>query len=122
MLDDQKQQIAKNNAELVSLWKMNKSTLSMKVLKRFLSEKEIETLLSQYVVNKQTRGFSNRRESLNQPLTDLEMEMMNAYLFEAETPIRELEARFKLRKYALIPKAVRLTARYLYQNRDLVGL
>lgn len=122
----QKSQIEKNNKELFELYQLTtpKKSLSIGILKRFMSEVEYKKLMESYISNKQTSGIGDRNRAIrwSRPITNEEMAVLTTYLTETDTTITQLEKDLKLRDKTMTPKCFGIAIRFLFQNKDLMGI
>lgn len=127
-INDSEDRIKKNNQEMIDLHKMSsapRKSLSLNVLKRYMSEEELSKILEGYAEHKLTTGawgHKDRSVSLSMPLNDKEMQMLVDYITDFSTSVMELETKHGLKKNGLRSKVQAYSARFIYQNREILGL
>lgn len=92
--------------------------LSVSVLKRALSEDELNSLLGLYKKTPRKMGSYDKEVSLNKPLTDSEHAFLFDYL-NTKASLRELSEKHEYKNTSTAQcKLNGIAKRYLYQNRE----
>ena len=92
-------------------------TLQTEVLRRFMSEREMTAFLASYRNNLKNVREVNRKANLEKELSKEEKEMVETYLRETDTPIKELAKIFGLKEHTFHYRVSQLALRIVYQNQ-----
>jgi len=101
------------------------TSLNVNVMRRFLTEEQFQSLLSSYKKARKTNNAENgidRAENLDQPITQNELEVLRAYLFDTYITMRELAEDFGYKSDAYFyHTAARTALKYLRQKGDVLS-
>lgn len=98
--------------------KKERTFLDKDVLKRFMTQEQIDALESEYEGHLMKLGLgTNRKENLEAPVTEEEMAMLKAYMEETELPVSALEKRFRMAPSTYHLKVGRIAIRMIYQSQ-----
>lgn len=90
--------------------------MQFKVFQRFMSEEELQQMITGYYSHARS---SKRIYSLSAQIERPDMEMMEAYLLETDTPIKVLAEKFDVSSFKFTSVARATAIRYLFQHPEI---
>jgi hypothetical protein len=94
-------------------------TLQSNIISRMLGPVKYQSFLGNYRKNRKSLRM-NREDWLSQPLTAKEHTFMYDYLNELGSSITELGRKQEMKPAGVHAQALRICARYLFQNKDKI--
>jgi len=92
-------------------------TISTDVVKRFMSEDQLNAFMAKYDSNKKSLGANmNREDRLSKPISDQEAEMLRFYLEDVTKSLTEYEKTHGMRVGTIGHKCSRIALKLLFQN------
>ena len=91
--------------------------LSVAVLERIMSEKQLGQIKVLYDMNTGSRNrYKDRSESLGSPIEDEDIKMLNRYLSDTDIPVSELAKEAGIPYHQYVDRVHRTALKTLYQD------
>lgn len=94
--------------------------ISTTVIRRFMSDARFDEFIREYnSARKVTSGVTDRGETLMQPISKEDKEILRAYIEETDVPVKTLCRQYGLTSSRFWSKAHRTAIKLIYQNNLL---